>query len=122
MSSFKNIFNKESIISRMQETKFHELVMEEISNEEFVSGLWGQALVQAQGEDKKALSLYIKLRVQSLKDEMLLGKIIEDEIEELESIERKKQNETESIQDKKERFSIEKQAIKDKLRSLKNQP
>jgi hypothetical protein len=35
--------------------------------------------VEAEGEEKKATAAYIKLRVQRLKDEMMLGKLMENE-------------------------------------------
>ena len=76
MAFFKN---KTSILQRQQETKLFEYVMDEIANNIRNQGVWGQALVKANGDEKKAEAEYIKLRVDNLKDEILLDVIIEDE-------------------------------------------
>ena len=71
--------NKESVIGRMVETKLFEYVMDELADGNKQRGIWGQAMVECEGNETKAEAAYIKLRVQSLKDEITLGNIIEDE-------------------------------------------
>ena len=88
MTFFKKDNHNENVISRLQETELYELVMEEINNDDLVPGIWGQAIVEADGDDKKALAKYIKLRVQSLKDGMFLGKVINEQIRRVNSLDR----------------------------------
>ena len=72
--------DKLSIFQRKHETYLYELVMEEIAKNERQKGIWGQAIVKSNGDEKKAEAEYIKLRVESLKDEL--------EIQEQEEIEK----------------------------------
>jgi hypothetical protein len=106
MSFFKSK-DKFSIFQRKHETYLYELVMEEIANNERNKGLWGQAIVKSNGDEKKAEAEYIKLRVESLKDEIEIQKqeetekqILNEELTKLEEEEKKKQNEND--EDKKE--------------------
>ena len=69
MSLFKSK-DKFSIFERQQETKLFELVMDEIASDKRHKGIWGQAIVKANGDEKKAEAEYIRLRVESLKDEL----------------------------------------------------
>ena len=62
--------DKLSIFQRQHETKLFEFVMDEIANNKRQKGLWGQAIVKSNGDEKKAEAEYIKLRVESLKDEL----------------------------------------------------
>ena len=71
--------DKLSIFQRQQETKLFEFVMDEIANNNRQKGLWGQAIVKSNGDEKKAEAEYIKLRVESLKDELEIQKQNEDE-------------------------------------------
>ena len=91
--------NKLSILQRKQETFLYELVMEEIANNECQKGIWGQAIVKSNGDEKKAEAEYIKLRVESLKDELEFQKqekiekaTLQAEIERTAEEEKKKQN------------------------------
>ena len=70
---------KHTIVKRMVETNLFEFVMNEISNGEKHQGLWGQALVACEGDTVRAEAAYIKLRVNSVKDEIQLENIIESE-------------------------------------------
>ena len=79
MAFFKSK-DKLSIFQRKHETYLYELVMEEIAKNERQKGIWGQAIVKSNGDEKKAEAEYIKLRVESLKDEL--------EIQEQEEIEK----------------------------------
>ena len=49
--------------------------MDEIANNKRQKGLWGQAIVKSNGDEKKAESEYIKLRVESLKDKKTITKL-----------------------------------------------
>ena len=54
---------------RLEEIKLYEQVAEEIEQERQVKGLWLKALSEAENDSEKAKALYIKLRVEMLKDE-----------------------------------------------------
>jgi hypothetical protein len=71
--------DKNAVMDRMLETKLFEYVMDEISDGKKNNGIWGQALVETEGDEKKAEATYIKLRVQSLKDEIRLNTIVNNE-------------------------------------------
>jgi len=77
--SFFNQYKKISIIKKQQETMLYEIVMNEIEEGFRHKGSYGKALVKCQGDEKKAEAEYIKLRVEDLKDFILLNDIIEDE-------------------------------------------
>ena len=78
MAIFKQI-KKTKVITRIQETQLFEYVMNEINQNDRKEGIWGQALVASEGDQEKARALYIKLRVEALKDEISLDTIIHDE-------------------------------------------
>ena len=88
--------DKLSIFQRKHETYLYELVMEEIANNERQKGIWGQAIVKSNGDEKKAEAEYIKLRVEALKDEIEIQKQEETEKqilnEELEKLAEEKEN------------------------------
>ena len=71
--------SKDSVIERLAETKLFEYVMDELADGNKQRGEWGQAMVECEGNKTKAEAAYIRLRVQSLKDSIALGNIIEDE-------------------------------------------
>ena len=88
---------KLSILQKQEEAKLFETVMDEIANNKRQKGLWGQAIVKSNGDEKKAESEYIKLRVESLKDKeefSKLNKEIKEEEEKLakQILEEKRQN------------------------------
>ena len=64
--------------ARLREEKLYEKVIQELDKGFKREGLWIQALIKSDGSEEKAKLLYIKLRVQSIKDE------IEIETEEIE--------------------------------------
>ena len=66
---------KISILQKQEEAKLFETVMDEIANKKRQKGLWGQAIVKSNGDEKKAESEYIKLRVESLKDKKTITKL-----------------------------------------------
>ena len=55
---------------RLQESAIYAEVMKEIQSGKRHDGIWAQAFSETEGNEKKADALYIKLRVQSLKDEL----------------------------------------------------
>ena len=91
--------DKLSILERKQETKLFEYVMEEINNGKPNKGIWGQAIVKSNGDEKKAEAEYIKLRVESLKDEIALNNIIENEkLREIQQITTEKNKKEKSVE------------------------
>ena len=77
--AFLKQIKKTNVISRLQETQLFEYVMNEIKRDDRKEGVWGQALVASEGDQQKAEALYVKRRVNSLKDEIALDTIIKDE-------------------------------------------
>lgn len=59
-------------VERMAEERIYELVMREIESGERRDGLWLKAVEASNGDEKRAKILYIKYRVQSLRDEISL--------------------------------------------------
>ena len=57
---------------RLTENELFEQAYNEVENDELNTGLWARALSDSDGEEKKAKALYLKLRVQHLKDEQQL--------------------------------------------------
>ena len=89
MGIFKN-FKHNSAVDRLNEEGIYEIVINEIKSGKRREGIWGQALEKANGDLKKTEANYIKLRVQSLKDEFEIQKqenadrqIIEEEFQNL---------------------------------------
>jgi hypothetical protein len=72
-------FKQVSAINRVLEEKLYAFAYEEIQSNDVKSGLYAQALVASKGEEKVARAAYIKLRVQSLKDEFTIDQL-NDEI------------------------------------------
>ena len=73
MGIFKN-FKHNSAVDRLNEERIYEIVINEIKSGKRREGIWGQALEKANGDLKKTEANYIKLRVQSLKDELEIQK------------------------------------------------
>jgi len=84
---------KLSILKKQQEAKLFELVMNEIANDKRHKGLWGQAIVMSNGDKKKIEIEYIKLRVESLKDEKTVSKLNKEIKEEEKRLAKKIQDE-----------------------------
>ena len=70
---------KSSVENRLVETQLYEFVMNELKEGIKHHGTWGQAIVNSEGNKEKAEAEYIKLRVQSVKDEITLNHLIDDE-------------------------------------------
>lgn len=65
-------FRNNSIIQRKKDEAFYSLVAQEMASGIVYEGLWIKAFELADGDEKKQLSEYIRLRVQSLKDDVSL--------------------------------------------------
>lgn len=63
-----NYFKKKAIDSRTRDEVLYEFVLDEIEKNEVSKGLWAKAVATANGDNKKVDSLYLKYRVQSIKD------------------------------------------------------
>ena len=66
---------------RLREEQIYEAVALEISEGKLKPGLWTKALSQTNGNEKQAQSLYIKLRVQNIIDEIEVQNDIEQEMQ-----------------------------------------
>jgi len=62
----------EESIERLAEEKIYEKVYEEVASGTKREGLWFKALSESGGEETKAKALYVKLRVRSLIDELIV--------------------------------------------------
>ena len=60
------------IQGRLQESLYYEIVANELEKGQMDKGLHTQAFAEADGNENKAKALYIKLRVESLKDELYI--------------------------------------------------
>ena len=61
---------KTTIASRRYEEKLYEVALEEFENDEIRKGLYAKALSKADGDKEKADGIYLKLRVQSIIDDV----------------------------------------------------
>ena len=73
-----NKYKQQSALNRLQEEHLFAFVLEELEKGEAKPGLYAQALVTAEGDEKKAGAAYIKLRVQSLKDEYTIEQLVNE--------------------------------------------
>ena len=70
------IFDKlklDSPSTRLSEDDLFEKAYDELQNDELIKGVWARALSESDGDEKKAEALYLKLRVQQIKDEKHLS-------------------------------------------------
>jgi len=77
--SFLKSFSRNAAIDRKLEERLYEFVAREIASGELKSGLQAKALVEADGDKNKVEGIYIKLRVQSLKDEFTIQELMDEE-------------------------------------------
>lgn len=73
------MFGKKSALDRLAEEQLYEAVALEIKNNELREGLWAKALAKAKGDHDQAKGLYIELRVQSLRDELVVANQVKQE-------------------------------------------
>jgi len=72
-------FRRKSAAARLQEEQLYEQVIQELSQGEKRAGLWAKALADSDGSEQRAESLYIRYRVQSIKDEIdIMEGIVEE--------------------------------------------
>jgi hypothetical protein len=67
-----------SAVERVAEERIYELVMREIESGQRRDGLWLKAVENSGGDEKRAKILYIKYRVQSMKDEIEISQSIRE--------------------------------------------
>ena len=93
--SFWNKLKQIAILNRADEEKIYSQVLKEIESGFIKDGLWAKAIQKSKGDDRKTKPLYIKYRVQSIKDEVeIVSQTINNEEEETEiSSEKNKENE-----------------------------
>jgi len=76
-------FRRDAAARRLLEEKLFEYVALEIQRGIRRQGLWAKALAQSDGSEERAKSSYIRLRVQSLKDEAKIEEAIGEMMESL---------------------------------------
>lgn len=59
-------------LDRLKDEQIYEIVHNEMSSGEKRAGLWAKAISQSDGNEQKAVSFYIKLRYQSIIDEIAI--------------------------------------------------
>jgi hypothetical protein len=79
----------EESIERLAEEKIYEKVYEEVASGVKREGLWFKALSESGGEETKAKALYVKLRVRSLIDELIVTEKIQQNTHEIEQAQTK---------------------------------
>ena len=110
---------KLSILQKQEEAKLFETVMDEIANNKRQKGLWGQAIVKSNGDEKKAESEYIKLRVESLKDKKTITKLNKEIKEEEKRLEKDKTEKVKQLE-KEKITQLKKEKIEnERLKKLK---
>ena len=72
-------FRRTSAAARLLEEQLYEHVTHELASGQRRDGLWAKALANADGAEAKAKALYIRYRVQSIKDEMEIHEAIKEE-------------------------------------------
>jgi hypothetical protein len=73
-------FKKIAISSRADDEVLYEFVLNEIETGILAKGLWSKALANSGGDDANAKSIYMKYRVQSIKDIFTAHKIAYNEL------------------------------------------
>ena len=123
---------KKAIInSRRLEEKFYEVALEEFEYGEIKKGLYAKALAKAEGNKEKADGMYLKLRVQSLVDDIESERIntrenarafaAYQELKEFESINEEKETQTEKLNKAREKERKKnKELIRRKFQAIEN--
>lgn len=81
-------FRRKSAAARLQEEQLYEQVIQELSRGEKRAGLWAKALANCDGSEQRAESLYIRYRVQSIKDDIEIMEGISEEAERQSALEK----------------------------------
>ncbi len=97
---------------RLIDEQLYAQVATELSTDDIKIGLWTKATAEANGNESRIKSLYIKYRVQAIKDETKLSDALIDETrkKELEDKERQEQ-----LEAKKEREKLKTKEIQEEL-------
>lgn len=66
-------FAGDTSTQRLEESRLFEKAYEEYEHDVIVKGLWAKAIAEAEGNEKKVEAIYLKLRVQQIKDETELS-------------------------------------------------
>lgn len=72
---------RSSAAARLLEERFYEQVVKELSQGQRRDGLWAKALSNSEGIEEKEKALYIRYRVQSIKDEVEISQALAEEAE-----------------------------------------
>ncbi|MBA6413399.1 hypothetical protein H2508_09795 [Parahaliea sp. F7430] len=72
-------FQRRSATNRLLEEKLYEQVVQELVSGQRRDGLWAKALANSDGLEGKAKALYVRYRVQSIKDEIEVNESINEE-------------------------------------------
>lgn len=102
---FASFIKQKIINTRLHEEKLYEHVYEEVKQGIRRDGLWAKALASSEGNEAKAKSLYLQLRVQSLADEMKIDRDIKHQIEKSQKSDSKK-NKTRKLKTKDPEYII----------------
>ena len=70
MAGFLDRLRLSSAAARLVEEELYEQVVRELSEGQRRDGLWAKAIAHSDGSEDRAKALYIKYRVQSLRDEL----------------------------------------------------
>lgn len=76
-----DMFKRNAISNRYNDEKLYEIVLQEIENDQVRPGLWGKAFAESNGDLPVAKSLYMKLRVQSIIDDIEIERCQQAELE-----------------------------------------
>lgn len=66
-------FRKNQAVHRLIEEQLYEQALAELDSGQLRSGLWAKALADSSGDEQKVRGLYLKYRVQAMKDEAELA-------------------------------------------------
>ena len=74
-------FRRTSAAARLIEEQLYEQVVIELAQGQRRDGLWAKAMANSDGSEEKTKSLYIKYRVQSIKDEAEIAEAVAEQDE-----------------------------------------
>lgn len=78
MSILRKIQDR-SVAIRIQEEALYEAAMQSYEDGEIRKGLWAKALIESGGDSSKAESIYLRLLVAALKDELYVASRLDEE-------------------------------------------
>ncbi len=111
---------KTTIKSRLYEEKLYEAALEEVESGEIRKGLYAKALSKAEGDKEKADGIYLKLRVQSIMDDIETQQINEREsAKAYEALQESKKIEATTVKANKSKAAKEKKLSKYAINGIK---